>query len=1258
MFISFYFFNVGHVKESPMSLELFIFKKRIDKLEQIINDSMKLCGAAHTEELLQRLNSLQSIIQTRDTLNTGGYFEWVDSKIVQALKFGHFICLDHVNLCSSAVLDRLNSVFEKNGKLILSEKGGTYGTDMSECVTINSRFFACLTLDPKNGEISRAMRNRCIELNLGKDTYTSDDLKAMIYENGITDAFLMDWILRVHSRVCKLSETNQFSSSHLCKFAFLTNEIYRLGSSRKSSLFESAMEVYVRSSHTDLLGLGIDYYQDKMKDEICDELKKAPNKCLNIVNITNSFIRANNMNRLSLIQLQCEPMLLAINCLLNDLGVSDVVCAFKMLREKFSDLNINLSPELIKYLLYISYEMCSVDDVDLREQYLHRFLGNTGTKGSIISENLVKLNRNLASIIKIADINGKTSVPWNPNMMHRLRDYHKISMSTSKYLNLSVILLIEISLKPVEAKCKIRQSCVDVITYSKAVNQNLIPNILNIDLVTYLHPFLHNIKSEIVKSLQNMDSLDYERYSHLICSLLWPNRLYETSKSQLFAQKSVNFSVIDRLMLNLGWLMKDMIFTNDYLKLATTLESEGNKLYRLAIRKLHEYLAKNEHPLDKVRKQFVKKLTWFLPHYDEKQIQLHRDLSTFRKRMAILPPSGIHKINEQTENVAELMETIRILMSDEHADYRNYLLNQFNYDSSQDIFHNSYKNEGNSDEVNIESSQSMEKLPDCVEQFYRFCESMSNNSHISKPASISLLLSTIQPLEYFAAKAFNAFYSQNLHKFNYNLEYFKAIPTLDVHILKYLQIISTEQFKTCEVTWNSILEKILENLNLPTIVQNAPAEFYKQFSTFMRILDTTFIKFFQNSIAYNHHIISSVINSSNANSFKLSPNSATLTTVILDVLFNDCGDLKSPELADLDLFQETLESFSNILWNNIELFRSSFCFEKTFNVHSLLYAKKLLVDIRYIESVEKLAEPKEFCQEFKEGIEYLKTSIQLIDCEDRTMSNKKQMNQFCKSVVVTTLSAALELHLLTFMPLIDPVEKKNLKKAYVEEDISHLIHLLSAYDFMKTIMSYDGLGQRVVDCIRSKIDNLKNKLEKRSKRCALRPEICVYSELKNQTTFLLQTSFRLESLLLLVKEYSSIYESLENETANIKDLEYANEVIDQIDSNINIAESFQQSTIDQYDLYYHDLTAPLDSTITKLKFGLQCMKESIIRNRDVLKNSKRTTYQLDNIAETISNFVKFPNTSEIIPNNETLNMEEYIFDLMEGMKSKDSLRLS
>lgn len=80
------------------------------------------------------------------------------------MREGKWILIDNVNLCSSSVLDRLNPLLEPEGYLVLNERGQLDG--QTPQVKPHPNFQIFFTMDPKNGPISRAMRNRCIEVNI------------------------------------------------------------------------------------------------------------------------------------------------------------------------------------------------------------------------------------------------------------------------------------------------------------------------------------------------------------------------------------------------------------------------------------------------------------------------------------------------------------------------------------------------------------------------------------------------------------------------------------------------------------------------------------------------------------------------------------------------------------------------------------------------------------------------------------------------------------------------------------------------------------------------------------------------------------------------------------------------------------------------------------------------------------------------------------------------------------------------------------
>ena len=132
-------------------------KKRKRQLE-VLSDLIDIVGihngVAH-QELLAQLNLLKSA-------SKHGTFEWIESVLCRALRDGSWLLIDNVNLCSASVLDRLNALFEHGGKLTVSERGVLDG-QIPE-VTPHPDFRVFMLYDPSRGDISRAMRNRGVEI--------------------------------------------------------------------------------------------------------------------------------------------------------------------------------------------------------------------------------------------------------------------------------------------------------------------------------------------------------------------------------------------------------------------------------------------------------------------------------------------------------------------------------------------------------------------------------------------------------------------------------------------------------------------------------------------------------------------------------------------------------------------------------------------------------------------------------------------------------------------------------------------------------------------------------------------------------------------------------------------------------------------------------------------------------------------------------------------------------------------------------------
>ena len=106
----------------------------------------------------------------------GGRFAWVDGALLRAVEHGGWVLLDNAGMCSASVLDRLNPLLEPGGSLMLNECGGEGGR--ARVVRPHPRFRLLMAVDPRHGELSRAMRNRGLEIHMGSESASADEAAA------------------------------------------------------------------------------------------------------------------------------------------------------------------------------------------------------------------------------------------------------------------------------------------------------------------------------------------------------------------------------------------------------------------------------------------------------------------------------------------------------------------------------------------------------------------------------------------------------------------------------------------------------------------------------------------------------------------------------------------------------------------------------------------------------------------------------------------------------------------------------------------------------------------------------------------------------------------------------------------------------------------------------------------------------------------------------------------------------------------------
>lgn len=71
----------------------------------------------------------------------------MDGALTKAMEEGQWVLLDNANLCSAAVLDRLNAPLEPGGSLLLNEAGTSGGRP--RIVVPHPDFRLFLALDPR-----------------------------------------------------------------------------------------------------------------------------------------------------------------------------------------------------------------------------------------------------------------------------------------------------------------------------------------------------------------------------------------------------------------------------------------------------------------------------------------------------------------------------------------------------------------------------------------------------------------------------------------------------------------------------------------------------------------------------------------------------------------------------------------------------------------------------------------------------------------------------------------------------------------------------------------------------------------------------------------------------------------------------------------------------------------------------------------------------------------------------------------------------
>ncbi|KAF7271470.1 hypothetical protein GWI33_015640 [Rhynchophorus ferrugineus] len=249
------YLSIGDSKTYTLEEEVQLFLNKVKMIENLLIQLYSKCNSSeecvNMQDLLNRCQHIYNSVNEEKSLSAGGRFEWVNSVLVKCLQEGSWLLVDNVNLCNAAVLDRLNGLLEPNGTLTISERGMNKEGKMFE-VKPHRDFRIFLTMDPKNGEISRAMRNRGIEiymLNDLEDTTSSNqyDLKSLVANEGLSDPQDINTLIKIHQFISSLIVSDKPNHTDILRCSSLIAKQIDHSIPLDEAFYTTCVEVYYKT---------------------------------------------------------------------------------------------------------------------------------------------------------------------------------------------------------------------------------------------------------------------------------------------------------------------------------------------------------------------------------------------------------------------------------------------------------------------------------------------------------------------------------------------------------------------------------------------------------------------------------------------------------------------------------------------------------------------------------------------------------------------------------------------------------------------------------------------------------------------------------------------------------------------------------------------------------------------------------------------------------------------------------------------------
>ncbi|KAK0095768.1 hypothetical protein PV326_007436 [Microctonus aethiopoides] len=599
---------------TTMAVETRIFLRQTEELFKLISamKTMECSLSADLTVIENKLENLSELVKQDNCLNAGGKFEWVDSVLVKCLKDGSWLLIDQVNLCSSAVLDRLNGLLEPGGVLTIGERGVDNDGNI-HTITPHKNFRLFLTMDPRYGEISRAMRNRGVEIFLLDNSDLGDintlDLRSMMFDLGLTQNNHQDTLLNIHHEILSKGLcADKLSSIQLLHSAFLITQQISRGFPVENAFTNACIDVYIKSKYI---------YQSENKERIMSiidiNMKKYNiDKCIEpIIDLSAATLNIRNLQdnaKCSMIKQQGILLLALLNKFSRKNNMEDTaITTTKFLNEYFFSNNMNEIyyedhdknyldvnvEKLYPYLLYLFFLKSSADDVEIRKLWLEEYINRNEI---IMSEkeklSIEKMTKEI--LISAKDLKSP-SQPWYSHALSAKIEDDPFSRALSISMALHLICFNVIDFQVPQLKKSKKNLSIQEYSYGLYENIIMKHDTYNIPIINYFYPFVLQVNEWLSNYVKSFDRpFDSTSLITFRLGVQWFKRFYKLGTNLCIdvSNSSANFDreyVKTTLLMHYKWLRNNLIrieWPHSHDELSQIMAKFDQQLYaRYALRK-------------------------------------------------------------------------------------------------------------------------------------------------------------------------------------------------------------------------------------------------------------------------------------------------------------------------------------------------------------------------------------------------------------------------------------------------------------------------------------------------------------------------------------------------------------------------------------------------------------------------------------------------------------------------------------------------